>query len=94
MGKDDAPVGYQLRHARYGLFQGELMGMGFWYDPSSPYAMPEQGILEFRTYDAVSSFRAFLCSSDCDQTLLMSELTIEPYNREYSEQLRASAGNY
>lgn len=81
----DQPVGYQLRHCTYGVFQGELMGMGFWH-PSSD--MPEQGILEFRTYEEVSAYRAFLCSRECRFPMRMSWLTIEPYDRETSLEMQ------
>lgn len=91
---DGTTVGYQLRHRDHGIFQGECLGMGFWSDISE---MPEQGLLEFRTYEEVAAFRAFLCSeavSANGHPFVFSDLVIEPFNRELSEQMKASDGNY
>lgn len=79
---------YQVRHIKWGVFQGELMGMAFWHDPTCPYAMPEQGYCEFPDYESAAAFRAFLASRDCDQPIPLELLVIEPYDRETSERMR------
>lgn len=83
-------MSYQLRHRQFGVFQGECMGMGFWYDDANPTAemMPEQGYYEFSDHESVVAFRAFLTSSGCEAPLKFSDLTIEPYDRVESERLQ------
>lgn len=79
-------MAYQIRHAEMGVFQGECMGMGFWHPMSD---MPEQGYLEFLTYEDAAAYRGFLVSSACDSPLRFDDLTIEPYDAETSERMQA-----
>lgn len=78
---------YQIRHAEMGVYQGEILGMGFWSDISD---MPEQGYCEFPTYEAASQYRAFLASDDCASPLKFDAMTIEEYDAMTSDQMRGA----
>lgn len=80
-------MGFQLRHRDMGVFQGECMGLGFWHPMSD---MPEQGYVDFPTYEDAAAYRAFLTSAACSAPMDFTELTIEPYDEEESNRLRAA----
>lgn len=46
-------MSFQVRHKEFGLFQGEFLGMCFWWPMSD---MPEQGICEFETSEQAQDF--------------------------------------
>jgi len=51
-------MSYQVIHKEYGVFQGELWGMYFWYPTSN---VPEQGFYEFTTEDDAAGFVCHNC---------------------------------
>jgi len=51
--KPSAPGGYMVRHKEFGIFQGDCLGMGFWYPMSE---MPEQGLAHFFTRTDANEF--------------------------------------
>ena len=46
-------MSYQVRHKEFGIFQGECLGMFFWWPMSE---MPEQGICKFDTPEEAQKF--------------------------------------
>lgn len=77
-------MSYQIRHREFGVYQGSCIGLGFWHPTSE---MPEQGFCEFPTHADAEEYVRFLCSDECDDPFFQTDLTIEPFDREFSEQL-------
>jgi hypothetical protein len=77
-------MGYQIRHKEYGIFQGMFLGLGFWHLLSN---MPEQGYLEFPSFNDAKEFVDFICSDKCVEKLDKKDITIEKFNHDESIKL-------
>ena len=77
-------MGFQIRHKEYGVYQGSFMGFGYWHPWSD---MPEQGYCKFSTQQEAQDYIDFLCSTECDQPLNRSDLSIEPFDENESNRL-------
>lgn len=85
-------MSFQLRHKDLGVFQGEALGLGFWYalgDKEEDGAMPEQGYCELKTQADAQFYVDALCAPEREHPMRREDFTIEPYDRETSERLRA-----
>ena len=80
---------YQLSHREFGVYQGNCLGLGFWYPLSE---MPEQGICAFPTRQDAEDHRAFLCSARCDDPLAAVDLRVEPFDAATHEALLVAGG--
>lgn len=81
---------YQVRHKEWGVFQGEMLGMGFWTAISD---MPEQGLCEFPSFEAAVAYVQRL--ADCESAVPPADLTIEPFDRAGSSRMIAEwSGRY
>lgn len=76
---------YQVRHREWGVYQGSMLGMGFWHPLSD---MPEQGFCEFPTREEAESYIRFL-ATESDAPEPAEHFTVEPYDRAECERLRA-----
>lgn len=68
---------YQVRHKEFGIFQGEFLGMGFWYPMSD---QPEQGLCEFLTEVQACAFIAYYCREGKGCQFKEEEFVIEPFD--------------
>lgn len=75
-------MSYQIRHKEWGVFQGEFLGLGFWYPTSE---QPEQGFCEFPDIRSTEKFIMLMCKNGNHPR---SNFTIERYDKETSERLR------
>ena len=69
-------MSYQVRHKEFGIFQGELWGMGFWHPMSE---QPEQGLYEFSTEVEACAFIAYYIQHG-EGNFIGIDFTIEPYD--------------
>ena len=76
--------GYQIHHKELGIFQGLFMGVGFWHPTSQ---MPEQGFLEFCSFEDAEQFVKFICSKNCIERLDIEDITIEDFDIKESQKL-------
>lgn len=68
----------QLRHADYGLFQGMVMGLAFWWPMSD---MPELGIYKFDNQDeAQGLIRTCQANSPQPECYSGDKWAYEPFN--------------
>jgi hypothetical protein len=90
-------AGFQIRHTEFGVFQGECMGMGFWYPMSD---MPEQGLCRFPDEKTAQEYIEYLSSPACaDPDAYRGKCSVEPFDEEtntkcaeYMKALKASGG--
>jgi hypothetical protein len=75
--------GYQIRHKEWGIFQGEFLGLGFWYPTSE---QPEQGFCRFSTREEAESYIGFMCKSG---KYAKDDFSIEPFDAELSAQMQS-----
>lgn len=69
----------QIRHKKYGLYQGRWLGMDFWYPMSE---MPEQGICKFESVqDAQDFIKQYDNSNYTEQKDFSIEIFDEGLNR-------------
>lgn len=80
-------MSFQLRHRQFGVYQGQFLGLGFWWPESD---MPEQGFCEFPTEQDALNFRHYLLV-ESTTPLNDEDLTVEPFDREESERLIRTA---
>jgi len=76
-------MSFQVRHKEFGIYQGDFMGLGFWYPESE---MPEQGFCEFPTEAEAEQFVQFMLT-EASIPLDDGCLTVEPFDRGESERL-------
>ena len=67
---------YKVRHKEMGIFQGEFLGMGFWYPMSD---QPKQGLCRFPTEVEAKSFIQYYCNEDIGD-FKAEYFTIEPFD--------------
>lgn len=83
-------VSVQLRHKRFGVFQGEFLGMCFWWPESE---MPEQGICELTEDVARELIKAHMyeksIGNEVNQGIEECEFSIEPFDALLHAQLIA-----
>lgn len=82
-------MSYQVRHREFGVYQGSMLGMGFWHPMSD---MPEQGYCEFLSREDAEDYIHTL-THESVAPLKAEDLSIEPYNRAESERLQAEYAN-
>ena len=80
-------MSYQLRHKDFGLYQGSLLGLGFWHLMSN---MPELGIFKFKTEKDILGYLEGLTTSVCDAPMKRKELIIENFDIEFNKKLVGS----
>jgi hypothetical protein len=93
----EEPMAFQIRHTEFGVFQGQCMGMGFWYPMSD---MPEQGLARYETEADAQMDIDFMCSDACSEPdAYRGKMSIEPFDEktnakcaEYLKALKASGG--
>lgn len=78
------PGGFQLRHARLGIFQGTALQMACWHPSSS---MPEYGLCRFHTEADAQRYIDFLSSPQCPEPLAREDFAIEPFDHAQHEAL-------
>lgn len=76
-------MSFQVRHLEFGVFQGQCMGLGFWYPESD---MPEQGFYEFPSEVEAEQFIYFM-HTEAYETLPEGSLSIEPFDKAESDRL-------
>ena len=82
-------MSFQVRHKDFGIFQGEFLGMHFWYPMSD---MPEQGIYESLTKEDAQKCIDFLSGDEVkslkvDHALKREDLEIEDFNENLNQEL-------
>lgn len=77
-------MSYQIRHANLGVYQGNMLGLGFWHPTSD---QPELGFAEFPTDGEAKEHVAFLTGPECSAPLDSRDLTVEPFDRATSDAL-------
>lgn len=69
-------MSFQVRHKEFGIFQGELWGMGFWHPMSE---QPEQGLYNFCSIECATKFIEYYCK--CGKgDYQKNDFTIEPFD--------------
>jgi len=79
---------YQIRHRVFGVYQGDVSGIPFWYPLTNT---PELGYAEFFSLDYAKSCIEFLCSAYSPLPLRERDLTIEPFDKVVSDAIQLSA---
>lgn len=69
-------MSYQVRHKKFGIFQGELLGIGFWHPMTE---QPEQGLYEFPTKVEACAFIGY-CITEGMGDFRVEDFTIEPFD--------------
>lgn len=75
-------MSYQVRHKEFGIFQGEFLGMGFWYPMSD---QPEQGFCEFDNIEDAQEYIDLMCE---DSIYKKEDFSIEDFNFKFSHALQ------
>lgn len=69
---------FQLRHKDFGVYQGDFLGMQFWYPTSKA---PQRGICRFDTKEEAQKYIDVLCSDKCfSPEIFIGKLVIENYD--------------
>lgn len=77
MRKKKSQMSYQVRHKEFGIFQGEFMGLGFWWPMSEE---PEQGLYEFLIEVEACAFIAYYVKSGIGD-FVVENFTIESFDK-------------
>lgn len=77
-------MSYQVRHKDMGIFQGELLGMGFWHPMSE---QPEQGLCEFPTEVIACVFIAHYVQEGVGD-FKFDDFVIEPFDEKLNFEMQ------